>query len=147
MSTASTKKEAFSNFFQAYGRVSKEVDRRMLEAGVVSLEVYDVLLSLEDAPEQRMRMSELADHIIYSRSGLTRLADRLEQQGLIQRVACPNDRRALHVTLTSAGLRERERAWPVLEAAMTELFSDLITDAEAATVRDVFARVLAKLGK
>jgi DNA-binding MarR family transcriptional regulator len=135
------RKSAFSNFFVAYGRIVKEIDRRMSDAGVASLEVYDVLLVLEDAPDRRLRMSELADRIVYSRSGLTRLADRLESNGLIQRLACPNDRRALHVTITDVGLGERRRAWPVLEAAIVDLFGKHLNEEEAAVIARSFARM------
>ncbi len=136
------RKRAFSNFFMAHGRITKELERRMSADGVVSLEVYDVLLALEDAPDQRLRMSELADKIIYSRSGLTRLADRLEQKGLIRRVACPNDRRAMHVEITELGLSERLRAWPTLERGIQELFGERISDDEASSIGLAFAKIL-----
>ena len=136
------RKRAFSNFFMAHGRITKEIERRMSADDVVSLEVYDVLLALENSPEQRLRMSELAEEIFYSRSGLTRLADRIEQKGLIRRVACPNDRRAMHVEITELGISERLRAWPTLERSIKELFGDRITDDEASSIEMAFAKVL-----
>jgi DNA-binding MarR family transcriptional regulator len=142
MNSDGLRKRAFSNFFMAHGRITKELERRMSADGVVSLEVYDVLLALEDAPDQRFRMSELADRIIYSRSGLTRLADRLEQKGLIRRVACPNDRRAMHVEITELGLSERLRAWPTLERGIQELFGERISDDEASSIELAFAKIL-----
>lgn len=143
MNSDGLRKRAFSNFFMAHGRITKELERRMSTDGVVSLEVYDVLLALEDAPDQRFRMSELANKIVYSRSGLTRLADRLEQKGLIRRVACPNDRRAMHIEITELGLAERVRAWPTLERGIRELFGQRISDDEARMIETAFSNILA----
>ena len=67
------------------------------------LSSYEVLLYLNDSPEGRMRMSELADSVLLSRSGLTRLVDRLERQGLLRRERCESDARGLFAEITPEG--------------------------------------------
>jgi DNA-binding MarR family transcriptional regulator len=135
-------KNAWVAFFVAHGVLSKRIDQELEAAGCVTLDVYDVLLALEEAPGRRLRMSELADRVLFSRSGVTRLADRLERQGWIERAQCPNDRRACHAVLTEAGLAERERAWPVYRRAIAEHFAKNLSEEEAAVVARVFLRVV-----
>ena len=101
-------------------------------AGQVSMEVYDVLLTLEMAPGQRMKLTELADAALLSASGMTRLMDRLEASGLVQRERCPEDRRAIFARLTDAGQRSREQAWIAYEKGIVQHFGEQITDEDAA---------------
>ncbi|MDX2065298.1 MAG: MarR family transcriptional regulator [Fimbriimonadaceae bacterium] len=138
-------KAAFSAFFEAHGQLSKRIERRLEQANVVGLETYDVLLNLELAPGQRLRMRELAERIVYSRSGLTRLADRLEAQGLITRVACVHDRRGMDLVITEAGLRARSEAWRVFSDAVAELFSPHLSDPEAASIARIFRAMVSAL--
>ena len=73
---------------------------------------YDVLVQLSEAPGRRLRMTELADRVLLSRSGLTRLVDRLARDGLVERQACPDDARGTLAVLTDAGLERLRTAWP-----------------------------------
>ena len=106
--------------------------------------VYDILLVLEESPDQRLRMSELAELALISRSGITRLVDRLEKDGLVKRASCSHDRRAIHALLTEKGLKERERAWPIYEKALEELFASKLNDAEAKTLAKLLRRYTPK---
>ena len=81
----------------------------------LSLHEYEVLLTLADAPDGRMRMSELAAAVVLSQSGLTRLVDRLVRDGSVARIRCEGDRRGLNAELTDAGRRR------YLEARVTHL--------------------------
>ncbi|MCW2544761.1 MAG: putative MarR-family transcriptional regulator, partial [Frankiales bacterium] len=71
-----------------------------------------VLLQLAEAPDRRLRMTELASRVLLSRSGLTRLVDRLEREGLVARAACATDARVTHAVLTEAGLDRLRKASP-----------------------------------
>ena len=137
---------AWASFFVANGLMAKRIDKVLASAGVVSLEVYDVLLQLEIADGQRMRMCELAEAVLLSRSGLTRLADRLEREGFIERQACPRDRRSTHVALTPKGLGERERAWPVYRQVIKAQFAGNLDPGDAETIAAVFLRLCERLG-
>jgi DNA-binding MarR family transcriptional regulator len=120
----------------------RTIDARMGEAGVVQMDDYDVLLNLEEATDRRLKMSQLADRVLITKSGLTRLVDRLEKQGYVERQTCPTDRRAVFASLTKAGLAARERAWPVYEDALMELFASKLTLEEAPVLRDLLSRFL-----
>ena len=80
-----------------------ELDRELVEAHGLPLHEFEVLLLLDGAPDGRLRMSELADRALLSQSGLTRLVDRLERAGLVERVRCAADRRGLFASLTEDG--------------------------------------------
>lgn len=140
MELSPTHKEAWINFFVSHALVTREIDRRLAQAGVVSLEVYDVLLNLEDATDRRLKMSSLADAVLLSRSGLTRLVDRLERDGLIERQGCASDRRVQWAVLTDLGYAERCRAWPVYREAIADLFAARMSESEARTLAEVLGR-------
>ena len=82
---------AWRGFLQTHARLTRRLDEELRAAHDLPLTSYDVLVQLEGAPGREMRMSELADAVLLSRSGLTRLVDRLERQGLIERRECPDD--------------------------------------------------------
>jgi DNA-binding MarR family transcriptional regulator len=136
-------KRAWVALVVSYHVVARKIDRAMRDAGVISLDVYDALLTLEDAPDRRLKMSELADAVLLTRSGITRLTDRLERDGLIQRVHCPADRRVTYASLTDKGLEERIRAWEVYREKIAEHFASQITSEEASMVACVLGRLRA----
>lgn len=138
-------KRAWVAFYVSQACLRKEIGNRMAGAGVVDLDTYAVLLALEDAPHHQLRMADLADTAMMSRSGLTRFVDRLEKRGLVERRNCPDDRRGVHAQLTEAGLRERERAWPVYAEAVADLFCRHMSAAEASTLTSILERTTAAL--
>jgi len=97
------------SFLRVHAVVTRELEADLLAEHELPLSEYDVLVQLVEAPDRRLRMTELADAVLLSRSGLTRLVDRLERQGLVQREACLTDGRGLFAVLTEAGY-ERLRA-------------------------------------
>lgn len=96
-----------------HARVAATLDRELQDERGLSLSSYEVLVHLSEAPDRRLRMNELAGRASLSRSGLTRLVDRLQADGLVDRKGCPEDRRGSYAELTSAGERVLEEAWPV----------------------------------
>ena len=100
-----------------------------------------MLVTLEKAPHGRLRMNELAESVVLSRSGLTRLVDRLEREGLLQRENCPRDKRGCFATITEKGLAARRAAWPIQSRAMAELFVARVTPEEAEVLERVLGRV------
>ncbi|MCC7019606.1 MAG: MarR family transcriptional regulator [Ardenticatenales bacterium] len=134
---------AWRAFLTAHARLIEAVDHRLAEAGCVCLGTCDVLLALRDAPDHRRRMHELADHVVLSRSGLTRLVDRLEAEGLLRRERCPNDRRGAYAALTEAGERALLAAWPVYAASVADLFGSALTEHDAARLTTALDRATA----
>ena len=99
---------AWRGMLRAHAALAKALDAQLEAAHGLQLSSYEVLMYLADAEDQRMRMCDLASTILLSRSGLTRLVDRLQREGLLERVACQNDARGAFAKLTPLG-RERCR--------------------------------------
>jgi DNA-binding MarR family transcriptional regulator len=88
---------------RAHAELTRALDAQLACEHKLPLSSYEVLLFLADAPEGRMRMSDLAESVLLSRSGLTRLVDRLEREGLLKRERCESDARGLFAEITPAG--------------------------------------------
>lgn len=129
-------------FLTAHAVLVERIEARLAEAGLPGLGWYDVLWGLERAPDQRLRMSELAEQVVLSRSNLTRLVDRLEAAELVMRERAEDDRRGAFAVLTEAGRALRKRMWPVYQAAIRDLFERHLDEAEAAILAAVFRRLL-----
>src|SRR4051794_19128925 len=98
--------DSWRGFLRAHAMLVRELDEELTERHGLPLSSYDVLVQLEGAPEGRLRMSHLADAVLLSRSGLTRLVARLVDQGLIERLECKNDAHGAFAAITELG-RER----------------------------------------
>ena len=95
---------------------------------------------LEDAPEHRMRMSEIADRVLLSRSGCTRLVDRLARQGYVTRCAATTDGRGLNAQLTDAGLKKITAARTTHREGIRRYFLDRLTTTDQIVLGDIWAR-------
>jgi DNA-binding MarR family transcriptional regulator len=99
-------------FLRAHATVVRRLEADLVAEQSLPLASYDVLVQLVEAPHRRLRMTELAERVLLSRSGLTRLVDRLERQGLVAREACASDARGLFAVLTDAGYERLRGAAP-----------------------------------
>ncbi len=95
----------FGLLLEAHQRLTRVLDADLQRTDGISLQTFEVLLRISRSPERRLTMSELAGQVALSAGGVTRLADRLEQDGLVARQACPSDRRRMHLVLTDDGDR------------------------------------------
>lgn len=111
------------SFLEAHAAIARRIDRKLEAAGLPPLTWYDVLWALFEAPERRLRMGDLADAVMLSRTGLIRLVDRIEAGGHVRREPVPGDRRGIYVVLTATGARLLRRMWPVYEQCIAELFA------------------------
>ena len=121
---------AWEAFVFAHAAAVGRIERDLRAAGHIPLTWYDVLTALSDAPEGRLRLSELADQVVLSRSGLTRLLDRVEAAGLIRRERSADDRRGAFAVLTAEGERALLAAWPDYARGIATHFSDRLTAEE-----------------
>ncbi|MBX7136092.1 MAG: MarR family transcriptional regulator [Fimbriimonadaceae bacterium] len=135
-------KEAWVAVLVSTTMLMRKIEKDLSERGCMAIELYDVLLTLEHAPNRRMRMSDLADAVILSPSGITRLVDRLESLGYVFRHTCERDRRATYAILTPEGLAAREAAWPHYREAVQRHFGRHLTDEESAVVRDILRKTI-----
>jgi len=95
---------AWRAFLLAHARLSRRLDEELRAEHGLTLPEYDALLQIAQAPDRRLRMSQLADLVVLSRSGVTRLIDRLVADGLVERSQCLSDARGAEAVLTAAGL-------------------------------------------
>jgi DNA-binding MarR family transcriptional regulator len=136
---------AWRAFLSAYGRVTRRINRDLAEAGLPDLGWYDVLWALYEAPDRRLRMRELADRVVISRTGLVRLVDRVEHAGLVRREAVPGDRRGAYVAITDEGAELLRRMWPVYRRGVAEHFAAHL-GASSGRVRRMLERVAESAG-
>lgn len=116
-------------------------EREMADEIGLPLTWYDVLIQLYEAPDQRLRMQALADSVVLSRSGLTRLVDRIEAAGLLRREHSREDRRGTFAVLTEAGGATVERARPLHHRGIQEHFSQHLNNEEARALYEAISKV------
>ena len=141
-SLETSKGSVWALFLTAHAVLVETIERRFAEAGLPPFGWYDVMWGLERAENQKLRMSELADKVILSRSNLTRLIDRLEDAGLVKRERSKEDRRGAFAVLTDDGKAMRRRMWPVYAKAIKELFEDRVSDAQAQVMGTALRTIL-----
>lgn len=130
-------------FLTAHARLLERIELRLAQADLPPLDWYDVLFTLKEAPDYRLRLSDLAEKVLLSRSNLTRLVDRLEKAGLLRRDACPSDRRGTFAVLTEAGLAMQQQIWVVYADAIADYFACHLQDEEEIkTLQRVLSRLL-----
>ena len=133
---------AWRGMLHVHAQLSKALDAQLVAEHGLPLTSYEVLMYLSDADGGRMRMNELADSVLLSRSGLTRLVDRLERDGYMERCSCAHDARGAFAVLTPAGREKVEAARITHLAGVRELFLSRFTDEELDTLGDAMDRVL-----
>jgi len=123
---------AWRAFLRAHAQVVRRLERELQDEQSMALTDYDVLVQLARSDQRRLRMSELADRLLLSRSGVTRLVDRLVAEGLVERVMCDDDRRGQWAALTDAGLRRLREAAPIHLRGVATHFLDRLSADELA---------------
>lgn len=134
---------AWRTFLEAHARVIARLEAELAGERALPLTWYDVLVQLSEAEAGRLRMSDLAEAVLISRSGLTRLVDRMARAGLVERLPCPDDRRGTHVVLTAAGRARLDDASPVHLRGIERHFARWLDDDEAELLRAIFDRIIA----
>ena len=137
---------AWRGMLRAHAALAKALDAQLEAAHGLQLSSYEVLMYLADAEDERMRMCDLASSILLSRSGLTRLVDRLAREGLLERVACSDDARGAFAKLTPAGREKLRGARATHLAGVRAMFLDLFSPEELERLGDAWDRVLDKTG-
>ncbi|MFL5893703.1 MAG: MarR family winged helix-turn-helix transcriptional regulator [Thermoleophilaceae bacterium] len=113
-------------FLATHSAITRELEAQLLGAHGLTLSDYDVLVQLARAPEHRLRNIELAKAIVLTRSGVTRLVDGLERDGLVSRCSCPSDKRGTLIELTDEGMTRLREATGTHLNGVRELFLERI---------------------
>jgi DNA-binding MarR family transcriptional regulator len=136
-----TEMAAWRGFLNAHAFVLRRLEAELEAEQSMPLANYDVLVQLAEAPDHSLRMSELASSVLISRSGLTRLVDRLEREGLVERQACLDDARGTLAVLTEAGLVRLGEAWVTHLRGVREHMISRFNEQELATLGELFTRL------
>jgi DNA-binding MarR family transcriptional regulator len=134
---------AWVAFLDAQAVVLRQLEAELIEKEDMTLAEFDVLIQLAFAPDRRLRMTELAERVRLSRSGLTRLVDRMAGAGLVKRARCGSDRRGTFAMLTRAGASRLRHARPVHVQGIREHFGKRLSAAQLSAV----AEALEPLGR
>ena len=128
-------------FVMAQASVARRLDAELQAEHGMSLQEYDALLALVESPDRRLRMGRLAEALMLSKSGVTRLVDRLAADRLVERITCPSDLRGAEAALTTAGVDRLRTASATHLRGIAEHFLSRIEEADLAVVEHVMQDV------
>lgn len=128
------------SFLRAHASVMRDLGHDLDRAGL-PITWYDVLVQLVEAPSRRLRMAELADLMLLSRSGLTRLIDRLQAEGYVRREPSPDDARGTYCVLTREGFEALRQAAPLHLGGVRDRFLSRFSDGELRQLGALMARL------
>jgi DNA-binding MarR family transcriptional regulator len=133
--------DAWRGVLNVHARLTTQIENALAAAGLPQLAWYDVLWGLQSAPGKALRMGELAEAVTISRSGLTRLVDRIEAEGLLERRPAEGDRRAVEVAITPEGSKLLRRMWPVYEGVLRSEFEAKLSRQDAQALSTALAKL------
>jgi DNA-binding MarR family transcriptional regulator len=133
-------------FLHAHARITRRLDEDLQANHGLSLAEYDALLQIATAPDRRLRMNLIAQRVLLSRSGVTRLIDRLVAEGAVERATCPTDARGAEAVLTASGLDRLRQASRTHLAGVQRYFVETIPADDREVIERGLARVVAAVG-
>jgi DNA-binding MarR family transcriptional regulator len=133
-------------FLIAHARVSRRLDEELRAEHDLSFAEYDALLTIATAPGRRIRMRRLADQVLLSKSGVTRLIDRLVADGLVERDTCMTDARGAEAVLTEAGLERLRAASSTHLRGIADHFLDVLDPGQLAEIGRAMQTVASRAG-
>ena len=133
--------EGWIRFLRAHAALTRALSSDLVAQHGLTLNEYEVLLHLSHAPDQALKRVELAERVLLTASGMTRLLDRLEHSGLVERASCPTDRRVVYAKLTTVGGRRLREAARTHIAGVDDLFLARFTEEEMATLTSLLGRL------
>jgi DNA-binding MarR family transcriptional regulator len=134
--------DVWYSLLRAHAGTIRQLDTELRAETGLTINDYDVLVHLKDAQEGSMRMGCLAERVVLSRSGMTRLIDGLVKDGLVERKACSQDARGSWAVITPAGDERLREARQIHLAGVARLFTDHVSEDELAVLGAVFDRVI-----
>lgn len=141
LSEQSSGVRAFASLLRAYASATRQLNAQLTADHGLTISDYEVLLRLARAPERRMRRVDLAEQVLLTASGITRLLDGLEGSGLVERGSCDTDRRVVYAVLTDPGLAKLRHASESHLAQIDGLFAARFDDDELGDLSSLLARL------
>ena len=134
-------REAWIAIAQTHAAITGRLQEALTSAELPPLPWFEVLATLDRAPEQRLKMGDLAEALVITRGGLTKLVDRLIKAGLLERTFCETDRRVSYATLLPAGVELLAEMRPVVRGELAAAFTANLSVAEAEELRTTMERI------
>lgn len=141
---SSAEQRSWRAFMDGHQRLMVELNRQLETDSGISLSEYRILVMLSEPPNGSLRMSELADGVLSSRSRLTHQIRRMEAEGMVRRTSCEEDGRGVRAHITEEGVRRLRAAAPGHASAVRRSFIDLVSPDELTAIGDAFDRVNTK---
>jgi DNA-binding MarR family transcriptional regulator len=139
--------QAWKALIRAHAALIEVLEQELIADREMPLAFYEVLVTLSETDGGRLRMSDLAARVLLSRSGMTRLVDRMVDAGMVGRDTCPADRRGSYAVLTPAGRAALKRAWPVHARGVIEHFARHLEPGEARQLANTLDRIATANGR
>jgi DNA-binding MarR family transcriptional regulator len=139
--TETAEAQAFVSFVRAHASVVRGLDRELVNDHGLTINDYEVLLRLARAPDCMMRRVDLAQQVLLTPSGITRLLDGLQRSGFVEKAACDSDARVVYAKLTDAGREKLRTATDDHVASIRALFGERFSDDELRTLRGFLDRL------
>jgi DNA-binding MarR family transcriptional regulator len=133
--------QAWVGFLKAHAAITRQLDRELVQEHGLTINDYEVLLHLSRAPGRRLRRVDLAERVLLTPSGITRLLDGLERSGLVAKAACDSDARVVYAKLTDKGSKRLEAASKSHLASVRTHFAQPFTDEELESLAVFFSRL------
>ena len=137
---------AWRLFLTVHALAYRRIDDGLVAENCLSFDDYDVLLTVNESEGETLRMSELAEAVLLSNSGMSRRVARLVERGLLHRDQCALDGRVFRVRLSRAGRKALDKAWDVYSGLIEETFASHVNEAEARALAGIFQRILDRIG-
>ena len=134
--------DAWRGLLFAHAKVVRALEADMIEQHNLPITWFDLLSRIKQAPGQRLRMHELEEASIFTRSGITGLADRLEQAGFVRRERSAEDRRGVYLAITEAGIDKIDEVWPDHELSIQNHFGQHLDPKGAKALQGVSEKIL-----
>ena len=141
LSKQSSGVRAFAALLRAHAAATRRLNALLSAEHGLTISDYEVLLRLARSDDRRLRRVDLAEQVLLTASGITRLLDGLERAGLVERGSCDTDRRVVYAVLTEAGLAKVREASKSHFVQVEELFSERFDEAELDTIGDLLSRL------
>jgi DNA-binding MarR family transcriptional regulator len=133
---------AWAWFFRAHRILQEKVEADLKAAGMPPLSWYDVLWLVYDAPDRKVRQSEIGSRLLLPKHNLSRLLDRLSVKGLIIKAAFSGDKRGNIIEITPAGKKLLKQMWAVYGGAIQHHFGKIYTSMELSQLKDLASKVV-----
>ncbi|TVY04167.1 MarR family winged helix-turn-helix transcriptional regulator [Cohnella terricola] len=132
-------------FVNAHAAVIERIEKDLSDQRKIPLTTYDVLVALYQSPDKKLRMTELAKHVVLTRSGLTRVVERLEREGFVKRERTEEDRRGAFAVLTREGKKAFLATWPTYADGIKNYFLSVLDEDERAAIERGLSKIYRSL--